>query len=63
MHLCLTAIAQQKKEKEIKILLLGAFHFDNPGLDVAKFKNADILSPIRQQEVEEVAGLLRTFYA
>ena len=61
MHLCLVAVAQQKKEKEVKVLLLGSFHFDNPGLDVAKFKDANILSPKRQQEVEEVASLLKTF--
>jgi hypothetical protein len=61
MQLCLTATAQQKKEKEVKVLLVGTFHFDNPGLDVAKFKDADILSPKRQQEVEEVTGLLKMF--
>lgn len=59
--LCLTVVAQQKKEKEVKVLLLGTFHFDNPGLDVAKFKDADILSPKRQQEVEEVTSLLKIF--
>lgn len=61
MHLCLTALAQQKKEKDVKVLLLGTFHFNNPGLDVAKFKDADILSPKRQQEVEEVTALLKAF--
>jgi hypothetical protein len=61
MHLCLSAAAQQKKEKEVKILLLGTFHFDNPGLDVAKFKDADILSPKRQKEVEEVTSLLKKY--
>lgn len=61
MHLCITSVAQQKKEKLVKVLLIGTFHFDNPGLDVAKFKGADILSPKRQQEVEEVTGLLKEF--
>ena len=60
MHLCLTAVPQKKKEKDVKVLLLGTFHFDNPGLDVAKFKDADILSPKRQQEVEETS-LLKIF--
>ena len=61
IHLCLTGVAQQKKEKEVKVLLIGTFHFDNPGLDVAKFRDADILSPKRQQEVEEVTSLLKIF--
>ncbi|MFT3911511.1 MAG: DUF5694 domain-containing protein [Ferruginibacter sp.] len=61
MHFCLATVAQQKKEKQLQVLLIGTFHFDNPGLDVAKFKDADILSPKRQQEVEEVTNLLKAF--
>jgi hypothetical protein len=61
VHFCLNAAAQQKNKKEIKVLLVGTFHFDNPGLDVAKFKDADILSPKRQAEVEEVVRLLKVF--
>jgi len=61
VHFCLSAAAQQNKEKEVKVLLIGTFHFDNPGLDVAKFKDADILSPQLQHEVEEVTSLLKVF--
>lgn len=61
MHLCFSIAAQQNDKKEIQVLLVGTFHFDNPGLDVAKFKDADILSPKRQQEVEEVVALLKAF--
>jgi len=49
------------QQKPIKVLLLGTFHFDNPGLDVAKFKDADILSPQRQKEVMEVVEALKAF--
>ena len=59
VFLCLPAIAQQKKP--VKVLLLGTFHFDNPGLDVAKFQDANILSAKRQQEVQEVNKLLKVF--
>lgn len=61
MPLCLSALAQQKQEKQVKVLLLGTFHFNNPGLDVAQFKDADILSPKRQQEVEEILSLLKSY--
>ena len=54
----LPGVAQQSKTK---VLLLGCFHFDNPGLDVAKFENANILSEKRQQEVAEVLEKLRQF--
>lgn len=61
MHVCMSASAQQQKEKQLEVLLVGTFHFDNPGLDVAKFKDADILSPQRQKEVEAVTSLLKQF--
>lgn len=49
------------QQRHVKVLLLGTFHFDNPGLDVAKFKDANILSPQRQKEVTEVVEALKTF--
>lgn len=61
--LCLLAslhsMAQSKKP--VKVLLLGTFHFDNPGLDVAKFENANILSEKRQQQVMEIQKMLKAF--
>lgn len=56
--LMLTAGYAQKKTQ---VVLLGCFHFDNPGLDVAKFENADILSAKRQQEVMAVVEKLKTY--
>lgn len=54
----MTGNAQQNKTK---VLLLGSFHFDNPGLDVAKFENANILSEKRQAEVLEVVEKIKQF--
>lgn len=54
----LSAQAQQQKTK---VLLLGCFHFDNPGLDVARFEDANIVSAKRQQEVREVVDSLKKF--
>jgi len=34
----------QKPDSRIDVMLLGTFHFANPGLDVIKFKNADVLT-------------------
>jgi hypothetical protein len=48
-------------QTKTKVLLLGTFHFDNPGLDVAKFENADVLSPKRQQEIIEVIEQLKVY--
>lgn len=57
MLLLLSATAQNKPP--VKVLLLGVFHFSNPGLDVAKFKSADILSEQRQKEVLQVVEKLK----
>jgi hypothetical protein len=58
LFLTASAIAQGTKTK---VLLLGCFHFDNPGLDVAKFENVNILSEKRQKEVLEVVEILKQF--
>jgi len=58
LFMLISTMAQQKKTK---VLLLGCFHFDNPGLDVAKFDNANIMSEKRQQEVMELLAKLKQF--
>lgn len=46
----------------IPVLLLGTFHFDDPGLDAYKSRHdADMLSPARQREVEDVVERLAAF--
>jgi hypothetical protein len=55
------AISTLGQERKTKVMLLGCFHFDNPGLDVAKFENVNILSEKRQKEVLEVVEILKQF--
>lgn len=57
IFLLLSANAQDKQP--VKVLLLGVFHFENPGLDVAKFKSADILSEQRQKEIIQIVEKLK----
>ncbi len=44
-----------------KILLLGAFHFENPGLDYVKGEVPDVMTPERQKEIAEIVEKLRRF--
>jgi hypothetical protein len=44
-----------------QVMILGTYHFDNPGLDVVQMEVADILSPRKQAEVEEVVEALAAF--
>ena len=48
-------------EEKTKILVLGTFHFHNPGLDVANTTVDDVLAPKRQKEIKEVVELLKRF--
>ncbi|PCJ97179.1 MAG: hypothetical protein COA50_05950 [Flavobacteriaceae bacterium] len=44
-----------------EVLLIGTFHYNNPGADVAKTKSFDILSKTSQLELEEIATSIKTY--
>ncbi len=44
-----------------RILLVGTYHFANPGLDVVQFEVDDVLTPHRQAEIVAVAEALAGF--
>lgn len=52
------------KSAEIKpkeILLFGTFHFHNPGADVAKTADFDILNAESQKELEQISNRIKKF--
>jgi hypothetical protein len=53
----ITIHAQQKA----KVLVLGAYHMGNPGLDAFNMKADDVMVPKRQKEIEEFVALLAAF--
>ncbi|OGX82031.1 hypothetical protein BEN47_05280 [Hymenobacter lapidarius] len=54
-----TGFAQPNKSD---ILLLGTFHFNNPGADLAKVKTFDVMTPKVQAELENVAQKISVFH-
>lgn len=42
----------------VQIMILGMYHFANPGLDVVKFNVDDVLAPKRQAEIAELVNSL-----
>ena len=46
---------------QVRVLILGSYHFDNPGLDVNNLEADDVLSAKRQKEIKEVVDLLAKF--
>lgn len=45
----------------VQVMVLGAYHFGNPGLDMANAKADDVLLPARQTQLQEVAAGLAKF--
>lgn len=43
---------------EVEVMLLGTYHFANPGRDVVKTDVTDVLTPARQAELEELSARL-----
>lgn len=57
-------ILQTGREKPTKVLLLGSFHFGYPNLDGHKTDSAnfiDVLSAVRQKEIDEFNAVLSRF--
>src|SRR4051794_18084516 len=56
--IALPAMAQQPRAE---VLVLGVYHFANPGHDIFNMAADDVLAPGRQKEVAEVAEVLKKF--
>ena len=54
-----TTIAQQAKKKQI--LLIGTFHFANPGNDIAKINTLNVMSEKSQKELETMSDKIKKF--
>lgn len=47
--------------KRAEVLVLGVYHMANPGRDIFNTQADDVLSPKRQQEIAELAAVLKKF--
>lgn len=45
----------------VQVMVLGTYHFDNPGLDINNIKADDVLKPSRQAELEALASSIAAF--
>ena len=61
--LCLAGAvkAQESESVPSQVMVLGTYHFANPGLDVVKTDVADVLTPEKQGEIMELIDLLADF--
>lgn len=54
-----TGVTAQTKKKQI--LLIGSFHFENPGYDVAQVNTFDVMTPKSQKELETITNHIKKF--
>lgn len=62
------AVGQKKTQKESteistskEVLLIGTFHYNNPGADVAKIKSFDILNEESQLELKKITSFINEY--
>jgi hypothetical protein len=53
--------AAQAAPEPVQVMVLGTYHFGNPGLDINNIKADSVLAPRRQQELDRVAKALASF--
>ena len=52
---------QAQAPKPVEVMVLGTYHFGNPGLDLVNARVDDVLKPARQRELEALALALAEF--
>ncbi len=53
--------AQGQEAKPVEVMVLGTWHFSNPGLDLHNVVSDDVTKPERQSELEALAAALAAF--
>ncbi|NIG57588.1 DUF5694 domain-containing protein [Chitinophaga sp. Cy-1792] len=56
-----TLVQAQQPKKEKEVLLIGVFHFNNPGADLVKTKSFDVMSDKAQHELETITDQIKKF--
>ena len=51
----------QNAKKPTEILVIGTYHFNNPGMDVAQYKVLDIMGEKPQKQLEEISKAIAVF--
>lgn len=60
-HAAGSALTTQAADDKARVLMLGTFHFDNPGLDAVKHEVVDVMTAPSQAYLEALADRLAAF--
>jgi hypothetical protein len=61
MALAITGAVPAAAAEPIEVMVLGTYHFDNPGRDIHNIQAEDVLTPERQAELRAVAEAIAAF--
>lgn len=59
--LCLGAFCVSQEKPEAQVMVVGLYHFDNPGRDLFNIHSEGILTPEKQKEIAAVIEVLKRF--
>lgn len=57
---CATVLTAQEKPKP-QVMIVGVYHFDNPGRDLLNIHSEGILTPEKQKEIDAVVEAMKKF--
>ena len=57
----MTAPLQAAEKEPVEVMVLGTYHFANPGLDLVNSRTDDVTTKQRQEELEQLQKALATF--
>jgi hypothetical protein len=61
LSLFTATVRPAEKSEPVRVLILGTYHFDNPGHDLHNMKVDDVRTPEKQAELADVAARLARF--
>jgi len=59
--LCISTITYAQKKDPKEILLIGVFHFNNPGADLVRADKFDVMTAAAQAELHKINASIRSF--
>ncbi len=61
LSMAMSGMAYAQQEQSVRVMVLGSYHFANPGLDLIKTKVDDVLLPERQKQIQAVVDGVARF--
>jgi hypothetical protein len=60
--LIFAAFCAAQSAPQAQVMVLGVYHFDNPGRDLLNIRSEGIMTPAKQKEIEAVLDVLKKFH-